>query len=823
MQSLLQDLRYASRQLWGNWGFTLLLVLTVSLGIGANTAIFSLVYGTLKPLPTPNPEQIVVLAAQTKGDETGFRYRFSFPALQDFRKQADRFSDLFGFTIDQGGISIGGKPFPFMYCEVTGNFFSALEIRPAVGRLFEPGEGENPGADSTIVLGYAFWQKRYGGRPDIVGQQIRLNGVSARVLGVTPPEFHGPYAGLDLEGYLPLSAYRYDDTLFTNRGRRSLTVFGRMKPGVSLRAAQSSVDVLARRIEQQYPATDTGISVRLMPEPEARPTPASMLAQHNPEAFLLLLAAVVLALACMNVANLLLVRGTVRQRELAIRAALGSGRGRLIRQALTESLLLAMLGAVGGLILGKWGSDGFASSIDLATDFPTLLDFSFDWHVFAYALSAAVATGILIGIWPAWRAARTDAGAALHDGARGASGGPGRQRVRSALVVGQVAGSLVLLIVAGLFMRSLQNAQNLNVGFSPDHLLNARMDPEWAGYDQQRTKDFYRELERRVRALPGVQSASLAFGVPLGYYGNSQAVYIEGRAVDPNAQPLVIGANMVDASYFDTMQIRILRGRAFAESDDEHAPRAAIVNQTMAARYWPNQDPLGKRFHTGSPDSPPWQVVGVAQDGKYVAVYESQLPYFYVPLAQNYTSMRVLQVRSLALPNSGAPEELRARVEREIHALDPDMPITDLQTMRRALSGLGGFLIFRLGASQAAAMGALGLILAMVGVYGVVSYGAAQRTREIGIRMAMGAQRNELTGLFVRQGLLLTAIGAVFGVGVAFATMRLMQSLFFDVSPMDPLTYLVATASVVAIAYLASYLPSRRAAEVNPVDALRAE
>jgi predicted permease len=826
VQTLLQDLRYASRQLWANWGFTLLVVLTVSLGIGANTAIFSMVYGTLKPLPTPNPEQIVVFAAVTKGDETGFRYRFSFPALQDFRQQADRFSDLFGFMIDQGGISIGGKAFPFMYSEVTGNFFTALRIRPAVGRLFEPGEGENPGADSTIVLGYTFWQKRYGGRADIVGQQIRVNGVAVRVLGVTPPEFHGPYAGLDLEGYMPLSG-RHDDALFTNRNRRPLTVLGRMKPGVSLRAAQSSVEVLARRIEQEYPATDKGISARVIPETEARPTAGSPIAQHNPEFLLLLLAAVVLALACMNVANLLLVRGTIRQRELAIRAALGSGRARLIRQALTESLLLAMLGAVGGLILGKWGSDGFAASIDLATDFPTLLDFSFDWHVFAYALTAAVATGLLIGIWPAFRAARTDAGAALHDGARGASGGPGRQRVRSALVVGQVAGSLMLLIVAGLFMRSLENAQNLNVGFAPDHLLNVRMDPEWAGYDEQRTKDFFRELERRVNALPGVQSASLAFSVPMGYYNTAQPVYIEGRPEDPGTQAPFVGANMVDASYFETMQIRIVRGRAFAESDDEHAPRAAIVNQTMAARYWPNQDPLGKRFHAGSRDSPLWQVVGVAQDGKYVAVYESQLPYFYMPLAQNYISMRVLQIRSAA-SNGAAPEGLSesvlsARVEREIHALDPDMPITDLQTMRRSLGGLGGFLVFRLGASQAAAMGALGLILAVVGVYGVVSYGAAQRTREIGIRMALGAQRGSLTGLFVRQGLVLTAIGAACGLIVAFVTMRLMSSILFNVSPVDPTTYIVITAGVLATAYLACYLPSRRAATVNPVNALRSE
>jgi predicted permease len=823
MQGFLQDLRYATRQLWANWGFTLLVVLTVSLGIGANTAIFSLVRGTLKPLPTPNPAQIVALAAVTKGDETGVRYRFSFPALQDFRKQADRFSDLFGFMIDQGGIRIGEKPFPFMYGEVTGNFFPALGIHPILGRLFEPGEGENPGADSTIVLGYTFWQKRYGGRPDIVGQQIRVNGVAARVLGVTPPEFHGPYAGLDLEGYMPLSSARGDNMFFTNRSIRSIRVLGRMKPGVSLRQAQSSVDVLARRIEQRYPATDNGISVRVIPETEARPTPASMIAQHNPEFFLLLLAAVVLALACMNVANLLLVRGTIRQRELAIRAALGSGRSRLIRQALTESLLLAMLGAGGGLILGKWGSDGFASSIDLATDFPTLLDFSFDWHVFAYALTAAVVTGLLIGIWPAWRASRTDAGSALHDGARGTSGGPARQRVHSALVVGQVAGSLMLLIVAGLFVRSLENAQNLNLGFAPDHLLNVRIDPEWAGYNQQRTKDFFRELERRVSALPGVQSASLAFSVPLGYYGNSQPVYIEGRPEDPGAQAPVIGTNIVDAPYFDTLQIRIVRGRAFTDSDDEHAPRAAIVNQTMASRYWPNQDVLGKRFHTGSRDGPLWQVVGVAQDGKYLAVYENQFPYFYTPLEQNYISMRVLQVRSLALTNGDAPEELSARVEREIHSLDPDMPITDLQTMRRALGGVGGFLLFHLGASQAAAMGALGLILAVVGVYGVVSYGVAQRTREIGIRMAMGAKPFDILRLVLRQGVTLVAVGVLAGLALTLALTSILRRVLLMSSATDPFAFIGVTLLLAAVALAACYIPARRAMRVDPMNALRHE
>ena len=819
MQTLLQDLRYASRQLWINWGFALLVVLTISLGIGANTAIFSMVNGFHKPLPVREPSQIVVLAAQTKGDETGFRYRFSWLQLADLRRQAEPLSDVFGFGIDQGGMSIAGRPYPFIYSFVTGNFFSALGVTPALGRVFQPGEGENPGAETSLVLGYAFWQKHLGGRPDIIGQEIRLNGESARVIGVAPPEFHGAYEGLDPEGYMPLSAMHYTG-MFTDRARRPFTVLARMKPGINVREAQSSLDVLAARFQSQYPDTDQGIAIRAIPEVDARPVPLSTLSQRDPviRMFVLFLAGVVLLLACMNVANLLLVRGTVRQRELAIRAALGSGRARLIRQALTESLLLAMLGVVGGLILGKWASDGFAASIDLATDLPTVLDFSFDWRVFSYSLAAAVVTGLLIGIWPALRASRTDASAALHEGSRGQTGGPGRQRLRSFLVVGQVAGSLMLLIVAGLFMRSLQNAQNLKLGFEPDRLLNVRMDPTWAGYDEQRTKDFYRELERRVAALPGVQSASLAFSVPMGYYSSGRLVFIEGRPVDPGVQPPALGCNLVDPPYFDTLQTRILRGRAFAESDDEHAPLVAVVNQAMAARYWPNQDPLGKRFRINTQEAPLLQVVGVAQDGKYLSASEDQLPYFYMPLAQNYMSMRVLQVRS-----QSSPEALSASVEREIHALDSEIPLSDLQSMRRSLNGLGGFLLLRIGANQATAMGLLGLILAMVGVYGVVSYGAAQRTREIGIRMAMGAQPIDVLKLVLSQGVALVAGGVLAGLILTIALARVLRRVILIGDAADPWTFLGVTLLLTVIALGACYIPARRAMKVEPTIALRHE
>jgi predicted permease len=817
--TLLQDLRYAFRQLWTNRGFTLLVVITIGIGIGANTSIFSMLNGVRRPLPVPHAEQIVVLAAQTKGDETGFRYRYSFPAMQDFRQQADGFSDVFAFDVDLGGLTINGKAYQFLYAVVSGNYFSALGVRPALGRVFVPGEGESPGAEQTIILGYTAWQKRFGGRQDIVGQQIRLDGKAVRVIGIAPKEFHGTYTGLDFEGYMPLSTFD-NPPIFAARGHRPLVLLARMKPGVSLEAAQASATVVARRMEAQYPDVEKGIGVRVMPEQWARPVPIGAVADVAPlvRFFLLMLAAVVLVLACLNVANLMLVRATVRQREMAIRAALGSGRARLIRQTLTESALLAMLGTLAGLLLGKWGADGFAASIDLATDFPTLLDFSMDWRVFAYALMAAVATALLIGVWPALRASQVEAGAALHDGGRADSGGPGRQRVRGALVVAQVAGSLVLLIVAGLFVRSLRNAQNLDLGFNPDGLLNVRMNPEWAGYSEQRSKDFYREVERRVTAMPGVQSATLAFTAPLGYYNDGRIVSIEGRPLDPDQQPPAVACNSVDAAYFETMKMPIVRGRAFRESDDEHAPRVVIVNQAMAERYWPGQDPIGKRFRVGMGDEPLREVVGVARDSKYIAIFEGTLPYFYMPLAQQYMAMRVLHVRS-----SVPPQLLSAQVEHEIRMLDPDVPLADLQTMRASMSGAGGLLLFRLGASEASALGILGLILAVVGVYGVVSYGAAQRTREIGIRMALGAQPVSVLKLVLRQGVYLVLGGMAVGLVASIALVRIIRQFLLLANAADPVAFAAISLGLLAIALLACYIPARRAMRVDPMVALRHE
>jgi putative ABC transport system permease protein len=825
MFTLHQDLRFAGRQLWKDRTVAFVVVLTIALGIGVNTAVFSILNGFMRPLPVKTPDDIVVVAADTKGDETGFQFSFSYAALQDIRRQSSVFSDVFGSAPSIAGLSNGDRASQFLHSFVTGNYFSALGIQPVIGRFFEPGEGESAGSELTVVLGYSFWQKKFGGDPGVIGRAVRIDGRTATVIGVTSKDFHGLYAGADMDGYLPLRSqvvidYPRSNNFFTSREYRSLTVYGRLAPGVNLKQAQAAMTSFARRLEEQYPETDQGIGIRIVPEPLARPFPLRFLADAAPlvRFFLLLLAALVLFLACMNVANVLLVRATGRHRELAIRAALGSGRWRLIRQMLTESMLLAFVGAVSGMVLGNWASRAFASSLDFGTDLPVRMDFSFDWRVFLYALTAAILTGIFVGIWPALRASQAQANVALHDGSRSNSGGPARQRARSLLVVGQVAGSLVLLVAAGLFIRSLQNAERVDLGFAPDHVLNATLDPLWAGYDVQRSKDFYRELGRRVRSWPEVHSASFAFSVPLGYYSSAMAVFLDERPINPGEQAPVIGCNFIDGDYFETMQIPIVRGRAFRESDNDTAPLVAIVNQAMADRLWPNQDPIGKRFHTRTVDSPLTEVIGVAKNAKYLALFEGTLPYLYVPSAQNFGPFRTLQVRTTV-----APETLGPRLLQEIQNIDPSMPVADVQTMIRSLGGAHGFLIFRVGAIQAGSLGILGLVLAVVGVYGVVSYGAAQRTREIGIRMALGATPRSILQIILRDGLWMVLSGILVGLAGAAGLTRLLAQFLLLVSPSDPVTFLGVVVILAFVALGACYIPARRAMKVEPVIALRHE
>jgi predicted permease len=507
----------------------------------------------------------------------------------------------------------------------------------------------------------------------------------------------------------------------------------------------------------------------------------------------------------------------MRQREMAVRAAMGANRWRLIRQMLTESIMLALFGGVGGLAVGVWASSAVGALIP-AGRIPIRVDFGFDWRVFGYAMGAALFTGAIVGLWPALRAGRADVNSVLQSGGRSDTAGAGRHRLRSVLVVAQVAGSLVLLIVAGLFVRSLMRAQHAYMGFDADHVLNLTLDPREVGYDETRTKTFYHDLEAKVRALPGVQSASLAFSVPMGPVQDGSLIYVEGQPPTPGQPAPIVIYNHVDGPYFDTMRIPLLRGRAFQASDNDKAPLVAVITQSMAQQFWPNQDAIGKRFSMKSATGPFVEVVGIAADGKYIFIGWDKKPFFFVPLAQDYAAYRTLQVRS-SLP----PENMIAQMQNEVRALDPNMPVTDVETMRQSLSGGNGFFIFQVGAILAAAMGLLGLTLAVVGVYGVVSFAASQRTHEIGIRMALGANRRDILRLVLQQGLALVIAGVLSGAVLAWALTRSMATILVGVSPTDALTYVTATLLLAAIGLWACYAPARRAMQQDPMAALRYE
>ena len=825
IENSIQDVRYGLR-MGGKWrGLTAILAITLALGIGVNTAIFSVLNGwLLRPLPVRAPGQITYLAFQPNGTSES---KFSFPDLQDFQKQADTFSGLFAYAPGGAGFSTGGVATEFAYSAVTGNYFSTLGVKPLLGRLLLPGEGERPGEELLVVLGYSFWQKRFGGDAAIVGKRVLINGQPATIIGVTPKEFHGTFFAFDMDGYLSLNALplvQSSSGFWTDRRDRDLMVLGRLKPGVTIAQAESSLAVVARRLSAQYPATDKDFIVRVIPEKLARPAPFVTNFVAVIASLFLALPALVLLLACLNVANILLARATARQREMAIRAALGAGRARLIRQMLTESLLLALLGGIGGVVLGEWAISASGSVLHSATSTTSSniayrLDYSFDWRVFAYTLGAVVLSGILLGIWPAFRAGRVDLNTVLHEGGRSDSAGVGRHSVRGILLVAQVAGSLMLLIVAGLFVRSLERAEHMYLGFDPDHVLNVMLDVHQIGYDEARAKAFYRDLRDRVRAMPGVQSASLAFTVPLGMPSPGSPIFVEGHPLAPGQVAPEVAFNRIDPGYFETMRVPLLEGRTFRDSDNETAPPVAIVDQTMAKEFWPNQDPIGKRFSLKSATGPFIEVVGLARDGQTDWHFSlDPHAYFYLPLAQNFATFLSLQVRTTV-----PPESMTLGVQQQIHDLAPDLPIFDARTMQQGIHGLAGLFVFRLAASLAGVMGILGLTLATVGVYGVVSFRAAQRTREIGIRMALGASRRDILVAVVRQGLQLALIGIAAGLVGAFALSRLLRSMLVGVRPGDPGTFLGVSLLLLFVTLLASYIPARRATKVDPMVALRYE
>lgn len=822
MTNFWKDVRHAFRTLSKNPAFALIGIVTLALGMAVNTTLFSVVNGfLLRPLPVPHPEQITVFAL--KQSTLGGGYRFSYPVYEELRDQTNSFSDVFAYRISLVAISVDHRSDHCLVGRVSSNYFSSLGIKPAYGRLILSTEGRTPGADPVIVLGYSYWRRKFGGDPNVVGQKLEINEHPFTIVGIAPREFHGTYSVLDMDGFVPFSAETSEDAdntiqkLWASRGSRNLTIMGRLKTGVSIKQAQVSTNVLAERIAQAHPDTEKGISVQIFPEKLARPEPDPENSIPDAAIAFMGLAALVLLVACFNIANVLLVRATVRQREMAIRAALGAGQARLVRQYLTESLILAALGGGAGLLLANWAA-GFLSSLPLGTDLPIKMDFHPDTQVYLYSLSAILLTGLVVGFMPAIRAARTNVITVLHEGGRGSSSGPRRQFARNSLVVAQVAGSLVLLIVAGLFIRSLGKAQQINLGFNPDHVLNLSVGVEQAGYKEPQARQAYRDIDARIRTLPGVQSVAEAFTVPMGYVGADERVWIQEHPYEAGQQPPNLGNNMVTPGYFDALQIPLLRGRAFTDADKDKAPLVAIINQTMAKKFWPNEDAVGKHFGTKGPNGPFLEVVGIAQDGKYQNLTEDPQPFFYVPIEQSYVSLRTLHVRTTV-----APESLALQIQSLIHEVVPDVPITQVKTMTEALQGANGFFLFRFGVQLTSTMGLLGLILAVVGIYSVVAYAAAQRTQEIGIRIAMGASPRDILAMVLRQGLSLIAIGLGVGLVLAFACTRVMSGLFLGVKPTDPLTFTLVVFLLTSIALFACWIPARRATRIDPLVALRYE
>ena len=821
VEDLGRDVRYALRQLWKNPGFAAIAIVTLALGIGVNTAIFSMVNGLLfSSMHIREENRVMEIGSRQKA--TQWQPQFSLVEYQAMQSETKNvFSSVVGDAYGLDGLSMqGNKPDRVFTDYVSGDFFSVLGVEPHLGRLFQPGQGVTPGKDPEAVLSYGYWKQHFAADPNIVGRQVLVDGHPMTVIGVTARNYRGLNTALEVQMYLPMAMIVPLENVplseYNKPTNRNLRVYGRLKPGVTKEQANATLTVVAKRIAADQPVADKDLELgtfALWVGRNAGFDPQNAIG--TVALFILGLAGMVLLLACVNVANLLLVRATVREREMVIRSALGAARGRLIRQMLTESLLLAVCGGAAGIALGTWWSH-LLTLVNLGTDLPLRLDFGFDWHVFAFSTVVAVLAGALVGIVPAIRLARANLNLVLREGGRGVAGGG--HRFRDALVIVQVGSVMVLLIVAGLFWRSLQQSEHAELGFNAENVLTMMMDPSEIGYNDARSQDFYKQLLERLRAVPGVRSATIAQVVPMGLIGNGPAaVTIAGYEPPPGQPGPLIDNNLIQGDYFETLGIGIAQGRRFNEADDEKHPYVAIVSEAMAKKYWPRGDAIGRKFTMNAEPTHPLQIVGIARDARYHGYRQPMQPYFYVPFAQHNTgnSLEALEVKT-----AGDAAAMMPAVERTINGMAANLPVFEVKTMHQALYSPNGLLVFEIIGTLAGIMGSMGLVLAVVGVYGVLSYVVSQRTSEIGVRMALGAQRGDILRIVYRQGLWIVGIGVAVGLAASFAIAHLLSSMI-TVSPADPATYLGVSLTLAAIALLACYVPARRAMYVEPMRALR--
>lgn len=816
METLIKDIRYGIRGLLKRPGFTAITVITLALGIGANTAIFSLVNTVLlRPLPVPHPEQIVSVAVRGKNDAI---LAFSYPNYKDFRDRNEVLSGLLLYRFAPVSLSRDGNNERAWSFEVSGNYFDMLGVQAIKGRTFLPEEDRTRLSHPVMVLSYSFWQRRFGGDSNLIGKDILLNNHQFKVIGVAPEGFKGTELVYSPDMWIPISMLEWVEpgaSYLDDRSSGNFFGIGRLKNGVSAGQAEASLNILAQQLGKEYPDSNEGQTIKLTPPgliiPDVRGGVVSF------TWILMAAVALVLVIACTNLAGLLLARATDRRKEIAIRLAMGASRIRLIRQLLTESVLLSIAGGAIGLWLAMWIINALLA-FRPPLDFPLTMDVNVDWRVMIFSLAVSLTTGAVFGLAPALQATRPALVTALKDTA--AQGGYRRSRLRNVLVVAQLALSLILLIAAGLVGRALQRLQTMNPGFDTRNALTMSFDLGLQGYDKEKAQQFYSRLVERVQALPGVRSAGLANSLPLSLNYNSSYVYVEGQPSERGANVPLAMTGAVNPRYFETMGSTLVAGREFTDQDREKSELVAVVNETFARRLLPgvksSGDALGRRISIRGEKGPFVRIVGVARDGKYFNISEEPRSFVWGPITQNYTSTASLVVRT-----AGDPRAAIAAVRNEVHSLDPNLPVYDVKTMTEHMR----LALFpaRIAATVLGCFGFVALTLAAIGIYGVTSYSVAQRTREIGIRMALGAQLNDVLRLIIAQGIKLTVIGVALGLGGAFALTRAMSSLLYEVSATDTTTFVVVSVVLVFVALVASYLPARRATKVDPLVALRYE
>jgi predicted permease len=817
IETLIQDLRFGLRRMLKTPAFTTIAILSLALGIGANTAIFSLVNTVLlRPLPAvAQPAQLVSVFPVGKDDSV---QAFSYPNYLDFRDRNEVFSGLLVSRFVPLSLSHDGNNERVWGYLASGNYFDVLGVRAVQGRTFLPEEDRTRLSHPVAVLSYGCWQRRFGGDAALIGKSITLNGHDFTIIGVAPEGFAGTEIAYTPELWVPVMMQEWiepGNNYLDRRSNQNMFATGRLKPGVSAAQAQASLNILSEQLGKEYPDTNEGQTITLTPPGLIHPILRGPVIGFT--GVLMAIVGLVLLIACTNLANLLLARATERRKEIAVRLALGASRLRLIRQLLTESLLLSLAGGALGFLLAFWAV-GFVAHFKPQIDFPLTIDLKIDARVFLFSSLVSLITGLLFGLVPALQATKTDLVPALKDAT--SQGRYRRSRLRNGLVVAQVALSLIMLIAAGLVVRALQHLQATSPGFDPANALTMSIDPGLQGYDKARGQQFYRQLIERVQSLPGVQSASLADFIPLSLNYNSIDVYVEGQEPARGANvPTVMDAS-VSLNYFATMGIPIIEGRDFREQDDESAPMVAVVNETFARKFFPGpnpiQDAIGRRVGYGSTTRKYMQIIGVARDGKYFSIGEDQRPFIYFSMLQDYESNAILLVRT-----SSDPKALIPSVRGEVQMLDAKLPIYDVKTMTEHM-GLSLFPA-RIAASLLGGFGFMALLLAAIGIYGVMSYSVAQRTHEIGIRMALGARPRDVLQLVLQQGMALAMIGLIIGLFGALILTRLMASLLYGVSTTDAETFFVISLLLTAVVLLACYVPARRATKVDPIVALRYE